>query len=183
VRSGEGKSGNSSATLEHSTEASAGFAQLLRQQKRGRDSKEATVIDIGPRKEIFAALNTNSKSLFFQPPDVTFDDNNDDAREGAYRLGWRTFFAAIVLLVVGIILLIVGLQVYMKSNSDTAHNGLEMIVLGCLLFLPGLYAGSILLGSHFGWVGYQYRNLPSYDPYEENDVNLQDQARLVSNRS
>jgi hypothetical protein len=183
VRSSDGKSAHSSVTLEHTTEASAGFAQLLRQQKRGGGSKDANVIDIGPRKSIFAALNAHSNSLFGNSSDAFFDENNDDAREGAYHLGWRTFIAAAVLLVIGIILLVVGLRVYLKSNSDSVHNGLEMIVLGCVLFLPGLYAGSIMLGTQFGWVGYHYGNLPSYDPFEENDATLQDQTSLLSNRN
>lgn len=139
VRSSDGKSAHSSVTLEHTTEASAGFAQLLRQQKRGGGSKDANVIDIGPRKSIFAALNAHSNSLFGNSSDAFFDENNDDAREGAYHLGWRTFIAAAVLLVIGIILLVVGLRVYLKSNSDSVHNGLEMIVLGCVctFFLCG----------------------------------------------
>jgi hypothetical protein len=44
----------------------------------------------------------------------------------------ENFTAAAVLLVLGIILLVVGLQNYLKSSSNSVHIGLDMFVLGCM---------------------------------------------------
>lgn len=61
------------------------------------------------------------------------------------------------------ILLILGFDLYNRRGHG---DGLEMIILGFILLLPGSYASSLIVGSYLGWEGYRYENLPSYDDDE-----------------
>lgn len=37
------------------------------------------------------------------------------------------------------------------------------------VFLPGIYAGTVMIGAHFGWPGYRYQHIPTYD-HDENEA-------------
>ncbi|ETV96042.1 hypothetical protein H310_10690 [Aphanomyces invadans] len=69
----------------------------------------------------------------------------------------RTAFAAILLLLVGIVLLILGLA------SAVEGGGLSHLFLGVIAFIPGSYATFQLYGAYQGWRGYAFHNLPSYE--------------------
>lgn len=129
-------SSTGTVTIEHTSEAAAGFASLLRQRKiKAGDKESARIVDVGPGRSIVDALKRgyygNSRGAAGSHLFRSRDDD-DEAVQGPDRLGWRTFLAAVVLLLIGVVLLVLGLRVYLRSHSDAAHNGLEMIILGCL---------------------------------------------------
>ena len=132
--SSSSSSSTGTVTMEHTSEAAAGFANLLRQRKiKEGDKESARIVDVGPGRSIVDALKrgyygrSQGGSHLFRRR-----DDDDEAVQGPDRLGWRTFLAAVVLLLIGVVLLVLGLRVYLRSTSDAAHNGLEMIILGCL---------------------------------------------------
>ncbi|ETV79757.1 hypothetical protein H257_06987 [Aphanomyces astaci] len=69
----------------------------------------------------------------------------------------RTAAAALLLLVVGIVLLILGFV------SAVEGNGVSHLFLGVIAFIPGSYATFQLYGAYQGWRGYAFHNLPSYE--------------------
>eukprot|EP01041_Mallomonas_annulata_P012285 gene12285-25838_t len=75
----------------------------------------------------------------------------------------RTTIAAIVLLLGGVIFLSVGCSIFVQTSGTDQDRGIAVIVLGCLMFIPGSYASTVLYGSWAGWEGYEYNMVPSYD--------------------
>mmetsp|Transcript_5069 Transcript_5069/g.8301 ORF Transcript_5069/g.8301 Transcript_5069/m.8301 type:complete len:115 (-) Transcript_5069:88-432(-) len=76
----------------------------------------------------------------------------------------RTTIAGILMLVGGIFFLTFGLVViYTHFMKHGQSRGLAMVALGAMLFLPGSYATTVILGTWLGWEGYDYSQLPSYD--------------------
>mmetsp|Transcript_27036 Transcript_27036/g.27279 ORF Transcript_27036/g.27279 Transcript_27036/m.27279 type:complete len:118 (-) Transcript_27036:192-545(-) len=76
----------------------------------------------------------------------------------------KTTFAAVFLLMGGVIFLTLGVVMFLKTKG--LHNqdrGLAFLVLGGVMFLPGSYASTILFGAWRGWQGYEYDMVPSYD--------------------
>ena len=78
--------------------------------------------------------------------------------------GWRTLATATLCLVVGMILFIIGAVYRWTSDGTEKHNqGMDLLIVGGILLLPGSYTCWILLGAFLGWPGYFYRQVPSMD--------------------
>eukprot|EP00428_Durinskia_dybowskii_P080490 CAMPEP_0170428792 /NCGR_PEP_ID=MMETSP0117_2-20130122/39960_1 /TAXON_ID=400756 /ORGANISM="Durinskia baltica, Strain CSIRO CS-38" /LENGTH=74 /DNA_ID=CAMNT_0010688111 /DNA_START=156 /DNA_END=380 /DNA_ORIENTATION=+ len=69
-----------------------------------------------------------------------------------------------VLCIGGLFFLCFGISVlFTHIMSHGQDRGIAMIVLGGLMFIPGSYAMTIIIGTWYGWRGYDYSQLPSYD--------------------
>ena len=78
---------------------------------------------------------------------------------GVFRKVTKTIVAAVVLFIVGSTMLFFGTQIL---GSDQ-ERGIAMLCVGSLAFIPGFYACMVLVGTYWGWPGYSYDILPSYD--------------------
>lgn len=76
----------------------------------------------------------------------------------------KTTFAAILMLIGGIVFLISGLVVFFGNNKN--DRGIPILAIGGILFIPGSYASYVLYGSWRGWQGFEYSQIPSYDDDE-----------------
>lgn len=72
----------------------------------------------------------------------------------------RTTLCAGVLLLMGIILLTTGLVIFFGPGSD---RGLPILILGAIMFIPGIYSSYVLYGAWRGWQGFDFSMVPSYD--------------------
>lgn len=79
----------------------------------------------------------------------------------------KTTISSLIMLTLGLIFLVCGLNVYLNGRKSSSSRGLSMIGLGCLLFTPGSYAVLVLYGSWKGWRGYSYSQIPSYDDEDD----------------
>jgi len=68
------------------------------------------------------------------------------------------YIVCTILLVIGTILFLTGLGLFLSN-----HKGLDVLIVGCIMLLPGAYATNILIGTWLGWRGYDYDALPSFD--------------------
>ena len=82
------------------------------------------------------------------------------AEERRRRVPPRTCTAAILLFTFGTILVLSGLNV--MYNGERAR-GIQIVVIGGLMFIPGSYASWILFGAWYRWHGYEFHQVPSYD--------------------
>ena len=76
---------------------------------------------------------------------------------------FRTTIAAVVMLVGGVVFLSLAFASFLFYKSADAGKCLGLLIIGCLLFLPGSYASTIIYGTFLGWHGYDYSMVPSYD--------------------
>jgi hypothetical protein len=78
--------------------------------------------------------------------------------------GWRTITSAIVFLLAGVIMFITGAVYRWTSDGTEKHNqGMDLLIVGGILLLPGMYATTVLIGAYLGWPGYSYNQVPSMD--------------------
>jgi len=82
------------------------------------------------------------------------------AEERRRRVPPRTCTAAILMLVFGTIFVSIGLSVFYGGDMATGTN---LLIIGGLMFLPGIYASWILYGAWVRWPGYEFHQVPSYD--------------------
>ena len=82
------------------------------------------------------------------------------AEERRRRVPPRTCTAAILLFTFGTILILSGLNVMYNGEHS---RGVQIIVIGSLMFIPGSYASWILYGAWHRWHGYEFHQVPSYD--------------------
>ncbi|CAM9175763.1 unnamed protein product [Heterosigma akashiwo] len=75
------------------------------------------------------------------------------------RLPWKTVFAAITMLALGLILILTSLDfVY------TGHRGsMPFFILGLIVIIPGAYASVQILGVLRRWPGYTLDHLPVFE--------------------
>jgi hypothetical protein len=66
--------------------------------------------------------------------------------------------ACAILLILGTILFLTGLALFLSNRK-----GLDVLIVGTIMLLPGLYATNILIGTWLGWKNYEYAALPSFD--------------------
>ncbi|CAM9561669.1 unnamed protein product, partial [Pylaiella littoralis] len=72
----------------------------------------------------------------------------------------KTTLAAVIMLVVGTVMSLLGIWHVWKGDSS---RGGHHLLIGGILFVPGSYASTNLLGAYLGWPGYDYSSIPSYD--------------------
>lgn len=72
----------------------------------------------------------------------------------------RTIFAAVALIVSGLILLIIGLILALSTAQFSA--GVALIVIGCLCFVPGSYISFMLFKAFRGSTGYTLEGVPEF---------------------
>ena len=82
------------------------------------------------------------------------------AEERRRRVPPRTCTAAILLFTFGTILVLSGLNVMYNGERS---RGVQIVVIGGLMFIPGSYASWILFGAWYRWPGYEFHQVPSYD--------------------
>jgi hypothetical protein len=82
------------------------------------------------------------------------------AEERRRRVPPRTCTAAILLFTFGTILVLAGLNIMYNGERS---RGVQIVVIGGLMFLPGSYASWILFGAWYRWHGYEFHQVPSYD--------------------
>ena len=77
----------------------------------------------------------------------------------------KTTIAAVLMLVTGTIFLVLGASItWGRFHSKLERDrGIAMLVIGFMTFLPGSYASFNLYGAYYGWPGYSYTSIPSYD--------------------
>mmetsp|Transcript_26025 Transcript_26025/g.24871 ORF Transcript_26025/g.24871 Transcript_26025/m.24871 type:complete len:149 (-) Transcript_26025:120-566(-) len=80
------------------------------------------------------------------------------------RPGFRTIAAAVLLFFGGIILVISGTVVYSDTSQLVSKGqGLDMLVIGAIMLLPGSYGVINLYGSWRRWNGYTYDSMPTME--------------------
>ena len=70
----------------------------------------------------------------------------------------RILIALFILLIIGAILFLTGLALFLSKRK-----GIDVLIVGCIMLLPGVYATQILIGTYLGWRGYDYGTLPSFE--------------------
>lgn len=81
-----------------------------------------------------------------------------------YKPGWRTVLFSILCFIAGSVLFIIGAEYRWTSNGTEKHNqGMDLLIIGGILLLPGSYACWVLLGAFLKWPGYHYAQVPDMD--------------------
>ena len=72
----------------------------------------------------------------------------------------KTIFAAVALILSGVLLLVIGLILVLATAQFSA--GVALIVIGCLCFIPGSYVSFILYKAFRGTPGYSVDGIPEF---------------------
>eukprot|EP01039_Chlorochromonas_danica_P008892 gene8892-9811_t len=129
-------------------------------EKRRPSSSSSSFIDV---KRTPSAAFLKSMQMAGREEDRYPDDKEMLLPNQTKRIGLKTLIAAILFVVVGLGLFITGLVIYATSTKTSTHNGMEMLITGAVLLLPGCYAATIIYGYCKQWRGYDLDQLPSYD--------------------
>mmetsp|Transcript_21436 Transcript_21436/g.39986 ORF Transcript_21436/g.39986 Transcript_21436/m.39986 type:complete len:158 (-) Transcript_21436:231-704(-) len=98
-----------------------------------------------------------------------------DSRDGAggdVFPGWRQVAASALLLVLGVAFITTGAVFYWGSDGTERHaRGKDILIVGCILLLPGAYTSYIYFGAWMKWQGFKYSQVPSlhYDDDDEGE--------------
>ena len=95
-----------------------------------------------------------------RPENANVHEQLSWVEERRRRVPPRTCTAAILLFTFGTLLVTLGLHTFYKGEREA---GINMLVIGGLMFLPGSYASWILYGAWKRWPNYEYHQVPSYD--------------------
>ncbi|KAA0202443.1 hypothetical protein HAZT_HAZT006296 [Hyalella azteca] len=80
------------------------------------------------------------------------------------RIPWKSVWFAIVLLVIGTVLLVVGsLLVTGHIHEQYSDRTWPLLILGALMFIPGSYHSYICYYAFKGYEGFSFENIPSFD--------------------
>jgi len=126
---------------------------------------------------------SSSNPLHFRGPSQAYVESYMRAQEAREKYpepmelppkvpGWRTWTMAFSFVVSGIIMFITGAVYYWTSDgSEKHHQGKDLLIVGSVILMPGIYSSYILIGAYLKWKGFNYEQVPTMDePYF--DVNL-----------
>ena len=75
--------------------------------------------------------------------------------------GWRTIATSVVCLITGFILFTIGAVYKWSSDGSEKHNqGMDLIIVGAILLVPGSFSCWVLIGAWMKWPGYFYHQVP-----------------------
>ncbi|XP_071947075.1 transmembrane protein 230-like [Antedon mediterranea] len=77
----------------------------------------------------------------------------------------RSILIAFLLFVMGTILLTVGVLLFTNTWFDVKYHDRTwpVIVIGCILFIPGAYHVRLAYYAYKGYKGYKFDDIPDYD--------------------
>jgi len=81
------------------------------------------------------------------------------------KIPWKEIAFAAFLFVVGTILLFAGCLIHTGhvDNEQFGDRLWPLIILGCLMFIPGSYHVYIAFNAFLGRAGYSFQDIPHYD--------------------
>jgi len=78
--------------------------------------------------------------------------------------GWRTLATSAICLIAGVVLFSIGAVYRWTSDGSEKHNqGMDLLIVGGILLVPGSYTCWVLLGAFLKWPGYKYNMVPSME--------------------
>ncbi|XP_033119448.1 transmembrane protein 230-like [Anneissia japonica] len=81
------------------------------------------------------------------------------------KIPYRSIIVAIILLVMGTVLLTVGVLLFTNTYFSVKYHDRTwpVIVIGCILFIPGFYHVRLAYYAYKGYKGYKFDDIPDYD--------------------